>query len=167
MNPVRKRTAEHTKNRLFAYSCGYFLQLWQHTGEDFQSEVLLIPEAVGLPLHGSDLVVEPLDETQGHLVLLVAIRLDAIPVGCDHRGKLLEGFQPLPAQGGTPLLEEPPRPSRPPVVPQLSEGLLVEVGGVQPLVGLEQQLESGLALRLQVPPVRQQRVPLPFDEAPI
>src|SRR5262249_55714340 len=72
------------KNRLFAYSCGYFSQLWQHTGEDFQTEVLLIPEAVGAPLDGSDLVVDALDEPQRHLVPLVAIRLDTIPMCCHH-----------------------------------------------------------------------------------
>ena len=39
---------------------GAFSQFGQHTGEDFQSQVLFIPEAVGAPLDRSDLVVDPL-----------------------------------------------------------------------------------------------------------
>src|SRR3954454_13631244 len=36
-----------------------------------------------------------------------------------------------------------------------------------PLVGLEQQLQRRPALDREVPPVRQQGVPLPLDEAPV
>ena len=59
--------AEESKS----YSCmgssrflvGDFSQFWQHAGEDFQSQVLLIAEAVGPPLDGADLVIDALDET--------------------------------------------------------------------------------------------------------
>src|SRR5262249_903515 len=41
---------------------GDFSQFRQHAGEDFQSEVVFVPKTVGLSLHGSDLIVESLDE---------------------------------------------------------------------------------------------------------
>src|SRR5262245_56760749 len=150
-----------------AFSSGCFSQLWQHAGEDFQPQVLLIAETVGTPLDGADLVVEALHEPQGDLVLLLAVRLNAIPVALDHAGKLLEGLQALPAQGGAPAVKEAARPSRSPVVPQLVERLLEEVGLVQPLVGLEQQAQGLLPFQGKVLPVRQQRVPLPFDKTPV
>ena len=56
----------------------------QHAGEDLQSEVLLIAIAVGPTLEGTDLVVESLDESQWHLILHVAVGLDAVPVSFDH-----------------------------------------------------------------------------------
>ncbi len=146
---------------------GAFSQFGQHTGEDFQTEILLIPESIGPSLDGPDLVVEALDETQRHLVLLMAIRLDAVPVAGHHRGELVERIQPLPPQRVTPLVEESPCPSGAVVVPQLSKGFLEEVGLVQPLVGFEQPLEGCPALGLEVSPVRQQCVPLPLDEPPV
>src|SRR5260370_26173825 len=104
--------------------------------------MLLIAETVGTPLDGADLVVEALHESQGDLVLLVAVSLDAVPVGLDHAGELLEGLQALPAQGIPPLVKEAPRPPGSYVLPQLVKRLLEEVGLVQALVGLEQQAQG-------------------------
>src|SRR5579871_4714092 len=146
---------------------GNFSQFWQHTGEDFESEVLLITETVGAPLKYADLVVDALDETERHLVLLVAVGLDAIPVVFDHRGELLERRQPLPAEGVPPLLEETPRPPGRLVVPQLVERFLEQVGLVQAFVGLEQQLERLTPVGLEIPPMGQERVTLPFDQASV
>src|SRR5262245_12898649 len=69
---------------------GTFSQFWQHAGEDFQTEVLLIPEAVGPSLKDPDFVVDALHEAEGHLVLRAGIGLDPIPVGFDHPGETLE-----------------------------------------------------------------------------
>src|SRR6266576_2419228 len=101
------------------------------------------------------------------MIILVAIRLDAVPVAGNHRCKPLEWLQSLPAQRLPPLLEETPRPARRAVIPQLAEGFLEEVSRVQPLVRLEQQSEGRPSVRFQVPPMSQQRVPLPLDEAPV
>src|SRR6266568_4725115 len=90
---------------------GTFSQFWQHTGEDFQAEVLLIPEAVCPPLNGTDLVVDAFHEAEGHFVLGAAIGLDPLPVGCDHAGEALERLQTLPAQGVPPLVEKAPCPA--------------------------------------------------------
>jgi hypothetical protein len=65
---------------------GSFSQFGQHAGEDFQAKVFLISKAIGTPLGSTDLVVEALDEPQRHLVLLVAVGFDAIPMGFDHPG---------------------------------------------------------------------------------
>ena len=51
------------------------------------------------------------------------------------------------------------------VVPELLERLLEQVGRVQPLVGLEQQLQRLSSPEGQVLPARQQGVLLPLDEA--
>ncbi len=152
---------------VFAFFGGYFSQFWEHAGQDFQPEVLLIPEAVRPPLDGTDLVVDAFHETQRHLVLRAAIGLDPVPVRCHHAGEALEGLQTLPAQRGTPLVEETPGPAGAPVVPELIEGLLEEVRLVQPAVGLEQQRQGFPPRGVEVFPVRQKRVPLPFDEAPV
>jgi hypothetical protein len=48
----------------------------------------------------------------------------------DHLGELLVGLESLPLQRCAPVFEEPPRP----LAPELTEGLLEQVGGVQSLV---------------------------------
>src|SRR5260221_134221 len=85
----------------------------------------------------------------------------------DHPCKFVEGLQTLPAQRCFPLVEEPPCPSGAPVVPELIERLLEQVGLVQAAIGLEQQLQRLLPFEGKVLPMRQQRVLLPFDKAAI
>lgn len=58
----------------------------------------------------------------------------------DHGCELFEGFKSLPAQTALPVIEEASRPAFTSVVPELAEGLLEQVGGVEPLVGREQRL---------------------------
>ena len=113
----------------------------QHAGENLEPQVLFVAQPVGATLEDADLVVQALDEAERHLVLRVAVGGDAAPVSGDHRGKLLVGAEPLPFQPGAPLVEEAPGPALPLVLPELAEGLLEDVGGVQPLVRGEQRLE--------------------------
>src|SRR3954471_271507 len=117
-----------------------FSDFRQHAREDFEPEVLFISESVCPSLDDADLVVDPFDETQGHLVLLMAIRRDPVPVLVDHPGELLVRLETLPPQGRPPSVEESPRPNLPLVVPQLAEHLLEQVSLVQPPIGLEQRL---------------------------
>src|SRR5689334_6184941 len=107
---------------------GRFSDFRQHAREDFETKVLFIPQSVCPSLDDADLVVDPLDETQGHLVLLMAIRRDPVPVLLDHPGELLVRLEPLPPHGRLPTLEESPRPHLPLVVPQLAEHLLEQIG---------------------------------------
>src|SRR5271157_2883469 len=144
-----------------------FSEFRQHAGEDLQSEVLLITIAVGPTLEGSDLVVESLDESQGHLVLHVAVGLDAVPVSFDHIGELLKWLQALPPEGTPPVVEEPTSPGGSVVVPELTERLLEKVGLVQSLVGPEQQLQGLLSLSSEILPAGEQMVLLSLDEAAI
>ena len=76
---------------------GDFSQFRPRAGEDFQPEVLLIPETVGSPLDGPDLFVDALYEAQGHLVRLVVVGLDAVPMDGHYQGETLERLQPLPS----------------------------------------------------------------------
>ena len=59
----------------------------------------------------------------------------------DHVGEAHVGSEALPFEAGSPVVEEAPRPALAPVVPELAEGLLEDVGGVEAPVGGEQNLE--------------------------
>src|SRR5437867_4021287 len=139
----------------------------QHAGEDLEPEVLFVAQPVGATLEHADLVVQALDEAERHLVLRVAVGGDAVPVPRDHCGKLLVGAEPLPLQSGAPVVEEAPGPALPLVLPELAEGLLEDVGGVEPLVRGEQRLESAPAVEREVLAVGEQRVLLALDEPPV
>ncbi len=67
----------------------------------------------------------------------------------NHRGELFVGLEPLPLERRSPVLEEAPCPTFALVVPELAEGFLEQVRGVQPPVGSEQPLE-GLATTARV-----------------
>ena len=82
----------------------------------------------------------------------------------DQPGKLLVGFQALPAKGIAPLVEGVEGPAGCPIVPELAEALYEQVGGVQALVGAEKQLQGLAAFRVQVLPARQEVVLLSLDE---
>src|SRR5712691_2317297 len=115
-------------------------------GHDLEFEVLLVPVAVGPALEDTDFVVEPLDESEADLVLGVAVGDDPVPVALDHRRELLVGLEPLPLQALLPPLEEGAGPAWGVVAPELAEGLFEQVGGVEPLVGLEQLAQTRSAI---------------------
>src|SRR5260370_39537386 len=146
---------------------GRFSDFWEHTGEHLETEVLLIPEAVGAALDHADLLDEAFDEPQGHLGLRLAIRRDAVPMRLHQPRELLVRLQTLPAHRRPPLVEEPSCPAGTPVVPELIERLLEQVGLVQASVGLEQQLQRLLPIEAEVFPMGQQGVFVPLDEAAI
>src|SRR5829696_1627405 len=90
---------------------GHFSDFWQHAREDLEAEVLLVSKSVGSSLDHAELVVDPFDEAQGHLVLLMAIRRDPVPVLLDHPRELLVRLETLPPQSRSPSVEEATRPS--------------------------------------------------------
>ncbi len=85
----------------------------------------------------------------------------------DHLGEFLVGLEPLPLQARAPVLEESSRPTLALVVPELAEGLLEQIRRVQPLVRRQQRLQAPASLHREVLPMRQQRVLLALDVAPI
>lgn len=125
-------------------------------GDDFHGQVFRVAKAVRLALDGADGVAQSLDAAERDFVLGLAIRDDAIPMSFDHGRELLEGFKPLPAQTALPVLEEASCPTLALVVPELAEGLLEQVGGVESLIGREQCLERLPASEVQVLTARQQ-----------
>ncbi len=72
----------------------------------------------------------------------MAVRRDAFPVALDHRHELVVGREPLPLEALLPAFEEGAGPALALIAPQLAEGLLEQVGGVEPFVGLEQLDEA-------------------------
>src|SRR5437870_3662545 len=139
--------------------------LRQHAREDLEAKVLFVAQPVRTALEHADLVVESLDEAEGDLVLRPAVGRDPFPVALNHGGEFLVGPQALPLERGAPVLEEAACPPPAAVVPQLAEGFLEQVGGVQPLVGGEQRLESPAAAEGQILAMGEQGVLLPLDEA--
>src|SRR6266545_1938112 len=132
----------------------------QERGDDLELEVLLVAVAVGAPLEDADLVVEALDQAEADLVLRPAVGGDAVPVPLDHRGELPVGLEPLPLEGLLPALEEGACPALGLVAPELAEGLLEQVGDVEPFVGPEQLPEARSPVVAEVLPAREQGVPL-------
>ena len=55
-------------------------EIRQRAGQELETKVFLVSQSIGPALDNSDLVVDPLDETQRNFVLRVAMCLDAIPV---------------------------------------------------------------------------------------
>src|SRR5438552_19124434 len=82
----------------------------------------------------------------------------------NHCGELFVGLESLPLERRSPVLEEAPRPALPLVIPELPEGFLEQVSGVQSLVGSEQPPERGATLQAQTLPVGEQRVLLSLDK---
>src|SRR5450432_1641604 len=93
------------------------LDLGQHAGEDFEPQVLFVPDAVCPPLEHADLVVQTFHKTQRDFVLRFAVGGDPLPVALDHASELLIRRQPLPLQRGLPVLKELSRPALRLVVP--------------------------------------------------
>src|SRR4030095_11191889 len=121
------------------------LDLREHAGEDLQAQILFVAQSIGATLKDPDLIVQAFDKPEGDFVFPVTICRNPIPMTLDHLRKLLIGFQPLPLQGSAPVLKEAPCPAFLLVVPQLAERLLEQVGGLQPLVSVEQLLEGAAA----------------------
>jgi len=71
----------------------------------------------------------------------------------DHLGELFVGFEPLPLQGGPPVIEKSPGPAFSLVVPELAEGFLEQVRCVQPFIRLEQCLQGHTSIHREVFPV--------------
>src|SRR3989344_529918 len=138
---------------------------WQKMRNDLHGQVLFVAEAVRLALNDANRVVQSFHAAERDFIIGLAVRNDTLPMAFDHVGELLKGFQPLPLETGAPVLEEFPGPSFARVVPQLPERFLEQVGGVEPLVGGEQRLERLAAIEVQILPVRQQGIAVPFDEA--
>src|SRR5437879_9234917 len=85
----------------------------------------------------------------------------------DHLREFLIRLEPLPLQARAPVLEEASGPSLAFVAPQLAEGLLENIGRVEPLVGRQQRLQRLPAVEREVLLARQQRVFLALDVAPL
>ena len=61
-----------------------------------------------------------------------------------------DAFTALPFKGRLPVLEKTPRPGLAPVVPQLPEGFLEQIGDVEPAVGLEQLVKGAAAVEVRL-----------------
>ena len=83
-------------------------------------------------------VVQAFDESERDLVLRFAIGGDAIPVAINQVDETLVGFEALPVEAGSPIVEEAPRPCLALVIPQLAKGLFEDIGRVETPIGGEQ-----------------------------
>lgn len=85
-----------------------------------------------------------------------------MPMGFNQLRELLVGFQPLPFEAVLPSFKEGTRAAFGTVVPELPEGFLEDIGGIQAPVGLKQLLQGPAAIQTQVFTPGKQRVALPF-----
>jgi len=88
-------------------------------------------------------------------------------VSGDHRRERLIGREPLPFEALPSAVEEGASPALGLVAPELSEGLLEQIGGVKPNFGLEQLIEGAAAVEGEVLAVEKQGIALSLDEGAI
>src|ERR1019366_7340234 len=136
----------------------------QHAREDLEAKVVFIAQAVSAALDDADLVVQALDEAESDFVLWLAVRGDAVPVSLDHVGEVFVGRKALPLQLRAPVIEELACPGLAVVIPQLGKRLLEHIGGVQALVGGQQESQILPGRAGEVLRMGQQGVLLAFDE---
>jgi hypothetical protein len=118
-------------------------------------------------LNDPNLVIETFHETEGDLVIRLAITDDAVPMAFDQPGKLPVRFQPTPLELGFPVLEELARPSGITVIPELPKRFLEHIRFVQTFVGLEQQIQGSPPVQIEIGPPRQERITMSLDETPV
>jgi hypothetical protein len=63
----------------------------------------------------------------------------------DHLGKLLVAFQALPFEACPPVFEKSPCLGLTFIIPKLAEALFQQIGGVESLIGIQQDFERSLA----------------------
>ena len=114
-----------------------------------------------------DLVIDPFNKSETDFVFGMTIGGDPIPVGFNHCSELPVRLQSLPLQAVLPALEEGAGTPFGPVVPQLAESFLEQIGRVQTPVGLEQLFQGPSAVQTQVLAPRQQRITLALDVAAV
>lgn len=132
-------------------------------GEELQAQILFVAQSVGSSLKDPDLIVHVFNGPKGDLVFRVAIGGNPFPMALNHLRKFFVRLQALPLPGRAPVLKEAACPAFLLIVPQLAERLLEQVGGLQPLGGAQQYLESTAAFESRIFPPRQQRILLFFD----
>ena len=100
-------------------------------------------------------------------MLWMTIGGNAIPMGFNQLGKLSIRLQSLPFQAVLPSFKEGAGTALGSVIPELAEGFLEEVGGVQTPVGLEQFFQGSSAIQTQVLASREQGISLALDVTPV
>jgi hypothetical protein len=88
-------------------------------------------------------------EAERDLVLGFAIGGDAAPVALDHVGEALGGFEALPFEALTPVVEKAPGPALVTIVPELAESLLEQVAVLSRLLAASSSLSARLPSRLR------------------
>jgi hypothetical protein len=73
------------------------LKIRQHTGQDFQSQIFFITQAIGSALKHSYFRIKSLDKTERDFVLWQTESSDAIPMTFDESGKLFKRLESLPS----------------------------------------------------------------------
>ena len=121
-------------------------------------------QSVGAALDHTDFIVQALHEPEGDLVVGLTVGGNAIPMPIYQLSELLVRLQALPLQLVAPVFEELTSPGLAGVVPQLCEGLLEQVSGVQAFVGCQQQLEVLAGVTGEILRMRQQCILLPLRE---
>ena len=105
--------------------------------EHFESEILLVFDAVSPSLNDPDLVVEAFHEAERDFVVGMAIADNAVPVSLDHGGEFFKRLQALPTQLRSPIAKEFFGPDGLVVIPKLVETFFQQIRLMQPPVGVQ------------------------------
>src|SRR5262249_4986216 len=127
-----------------------------------EEQVFVISVTAPAAQHRADVPVDRLHLPEGDL--LVAVVQEPVQMPGEQPAELLEGRQPLPAQGAEPGGQEAPRPALVGVAPQLAELVSEEVGLGQPPVEGEELAEGLAVLAVQVGPAPEQQPALAADQ---
>jgi hypothetical protein len=67
----------------------------------------MIPQTISPALDNAYFVIQPFHKAERDFFLGIDIGGDVIPVAFNHLSKIVVGFEPLPLQGGSPVIKKP------------------------------------------------------------
>jgi hypothetical protein len=123
----------------------------------------MIPVAAAPTQHRADIAVDRLDLSERDL--LVAVGQDPVEVAQQELGDLAERRQPLPSERAQPRREEPPGGPFVPVVPEMRQLLLEQIGFGEPTVEPQQLLDEAALIAVEVRPASQEQPALAAQHA--
>ena len=102
----------------------------------------MISQPISPTLDNTNLVIQTFYKPEGDFLFGIDVCADPLPVAFSHLGELFVGFEPLPLQGGSPVIEKSLGPAFFFVVPELAEGFLEQVAVFNRLFALNNVLKA-------------------------
>jgi hypothetical protein len=143
------------------------LAIFNERCQHFQPQIFHVADAEGAPLNHPDLIVEPFHKSQGDFIVRMTVADDPLPMLLHHLGEFQIRRHAAPFELGLPVLEELTGPRGILVIPELSEFFFEQIRLADALVGFQQQGQRAPSLQIEIRLMRQERVALALDKAPV